>query len=332
MFKSGFRMSIGAASMAGAAAFIMYSCVPGFFGSSQLYDDKALLVQSLDLFNQRSSANPGLSLAGNWVFRRERLAAIDFELGRIRPDLVFMVEAMSRKDSFAESDREILRSGALASYQWAAVESGEYYDTSEVESISSAAGVPIRLEASKKLPKLSLGDGAVVAGTIALSSLQKIGLIQIHLPRQHSGANLAQPITEFIRVFSSEEGICSRRIVISGIIPGEQKRGLSSELMSNLGFKDVSEGRCSDANVCFTDTTSNAFNKAAFGEHLSTRTNKILVHSATYILSSGRNFDSLDVLPEHLRPTIDGQAFLPLANFGWAATVRLSRCGENESF
>jgi hypothetical protein len=308
----------------------LLACATDFFSGSQTYDEKVLSVQSLNLFNQRSALGAQSTWLGNWVFRRSRLAAVDYELRKIRPDIVLMTESMSRKDSDSESDRTILQSGSLESYQWISAAVHEYSDTSEIESLAAAAGVPIRLEQGSGEFRRSLGDGALVSGALALSLSQPIALIQIYLPGQVTGSAMGDQLVDFIRDYSGREKVCPRRIVVAGTIPGDQRTGLASVLIDELGLKDVSDGRCPDANSCVTDTTANEFNKIAYGEHLSTRSNKILVHGSTYVLGSGRNFDAQMGVPDFLRPTVGVQAILPLTHYGWTSTVRLPKCREIE--
>src|SRR5690606_23224324 len=89
-------------------AFSASSCVTGWFGGGSGFDSRPLSIQTLALYNQRTSSRLSKrAWKGDWIFRRDRLELIDGELRNVRPDILAMLEVMERKSNPSESDKGI---------------------------------------------------------------------------------------------------------------------------------------------------------------------------------------------------------------------------------
>ena len=93
-----------------------------------------------------SEAKKDLAWKGNWLLRRKRLEVIDFELRKVKPDILAFQNVMNRMESPSESDINILSFGSLRGYSWKSAFIKNYAETGEDKFQSLAVSLPLRFQ------------------------------------------------------------------------------------------------------------------------------------------------------------------------------------------
>jgi hypothetical protein len=309
-------------------------CVDSLFGRGSGYDSQQVSIQTVSLFNQRAPSRLSKkNWKGDWIFRRDRLELIDAEMRNGRPDLILMQEAMAKEGSPFESDRNILQAGALADYDWREFKVQSFEDTQEQQSLVIATGPTLTLappapEGEREFWALG-PDGYLAAATVDLEG-QPLTVFNVQMPPQADGDYLwynfiQQRINERLARFQ----YCRKRVVVAGLMPGDQGSRRFSEFMSALQLKDAAAGFCQIAANCFTATPMNDIYMATVGDESPSRLDRIFVHQTAVLYSSGLDFEDPDTGSRYEK-NYGLDKLWPTQRFGWTASVRFARCNAKE--
>ncbi len=319
----------------GMISLILWSgCVAGLVNLPLGSQSSFITIQTLSLFNQRDNSRLSKeSWKGDWVFRRERLELIDQELRNIKPDLLILQEVMSKSESPSDSDGNILQAGALSEYDWHMRTVEQYDDSQEVEAMAVAAGLPLKIDRAKTSSQRELWDigarGYLSAVTIEVDG-EVLIVFNLQMPSSESSHDLWYLfIKDRIQERLRDEGTCPRRVIVSGYIPGSQDSARYREFMDQLQLKDASEGFCEQEGHCYTSTPLNEIFMATVGDERPSRSDRILVHQSAYVRSATVNFQN--ARPSQRANPFGIERLWPTQRFGWAASVRFSRCPTSQS-
>jgi len=309
-------------------------CVTGVLSRNGGFDQRALTVQTVALFDQRQPSRLAKKAwKGDWIFRRDRLELIDLELRNTKPDLLVLQQMMARSGSTAESDRRILSAGSLADYEWRTQEVERYSDTQEHKSMAIALDVPFRFTAAAPEHRniWQLGtSGYMLAATFAYEG-QKVAAFNVDMPKDEGIGRYEwyDFIKERVREWIRQEHVCSKRIIIAGYMPGDAGTLSLSALVRDLGLKDTSSGFCQIDSKCYTATPTNDIFLATVGDESPARTDRIYVSQGAVVYASARNF--AEVSPKNRYVSEFGLSHLwPTQRFGWVSQLRLPRCTQAE--
>jgi len=299
------------------------------------YDQRQLTIETLSLFNQRMPTRLAKkSWRGDWLFRRDRLELVDDELRDVKPDVLVLQEVMAKRGSASENDLRILKAGALSEYDFKQQTVAEYPDTDEIESMVVAVSTPLRFS------RLELADGErelwVMGnqGYLMVSTFdfedQPVTVFNVQMPPQEDNNYLwysfiQERIAERLEKFHH----CPKRVIVAGLLPGDEGAKRFNDFVASTGLKDVSAGYCQTASRCFTSTPTNDIFMATIGDETPSRNDRIFVHQSAFIYSSTRDFDGSDSNSRYARE-FGLTRLWPAQRFGWATTVRLARCTEDE--
>ncbi|MEZ4741486.1 MAG: hypothetical protein R3B45_03425 [Bdellovibrionota bacterium] len=308
---------------------LFVSCFSSLFTDGNHYDDRALTVQTLSLFNQRiPSRFSDLSWKGDWAFRRERLNLIDRGLRGIKPDLLIIQEAMSKKESPSDSDRNILLAGALRDYDWHLRVVREYGDTQEVEAMAVATSYPLKVDRARTLTQKELWDigaGGFVTATAIDFDNYPILVFNVQMPVSSVNRELWYLfVRDKIKERIKEEGLCQKRIIVAGYLPDSNKSSKYRELLTALGLKDASSGFCELESSCYTSTPINEIFMATIGDERPSRSDRILVPTSTVVLSSSPNFREIG--DSEMVKKFGLTKLWGTQRYGWVANMRFARC------
>ncbi|MCX6109411.1 MAG: hypothetical protein NTZ90_07390 [Proteobacteria bacterium] len=323
------RWSLALGAISAAAA--LSSCVTDWLRRSPTYDTRPLAIETIGLFNQRAPSRlSAKNWKGDWIFRRDRLAMIDQDLRETKPDLLILQEAMQRIGNTAESDKSILQAGALAAYDWRQQQVQEYADTQETEQAAVAAGFPLKFLPSGdgKRETWAMGSGGyAMLATIDYED-QPIVVLNVQLPETGPGSLIWYGfLRERLTAKLVQDHLCAKRLIIAGLLPGDDSNERFAEFMQVLQLKDSSQGFCQQAGHCFTATPVNDLFMATVGEETPTRVDKILVHRSANVYSSSRAFEDF---ANHNQYGLEFglERLWPTKRFGWRSQVRLGRCSD----
>ena len=107
---------------------------------------RSFSVQLLNLYNQSYQSHEQfgeLKWHGDWIFRRERLAAIDQTLASLKPELILIQGLLRRQESEFENDFNILKRNALNGYTSQITRGKEDRVTGEIDSLALVGTVPL---------------------------------------------------------------------------------------------------------------------------------------------------------------------------------------------
>lgn len=265
---------------------------------------------------------------GDWLFRRERLEAIDNELRTSKPDLVLMQGVLSKKGSPSESDENILEMGALNGYQWSRSLLNLYEDTQEEVFHAVAAGLPLRISReSDEIAKVwAIGIDGFLSVTLVEMDEQPIYVFNLEMPSGSETVDLwYRFVGERVREVLDKNPDCSDRVVIAGYIPGGPGWKAYQDMLRDLGLKDASLGYCEIASDCFTATPLNDIYMAAVGGKSPSQVDRILVNSNAVVLAGGRVFAEPIPQSRYAKKYGLNQSW-PSQRFGWSTTLRLPHC------
>lgn len=316
-----------------ASVFGLSGCIEGLFRKTGGFDQRPMTVQTVSLFNQRDPSRLAKrSWKGDWIFRRDRLDMIDAELRNTKPDLLLLQDVIAKVGSTAESDRRILSAGSLLDYEWRDRKVESYADTQEIQSLAIAVGVPNRFvkepEGERDLWLMGTG-GYLEAATFEYED-QPVTVFNVQMPAQTDTSYLwysfvQERVTERLKRTRS----CPKRIIVGGLMPGDEGARRFSQFIQTLQLRDVSSGFCQIASKCFTATPTNDIYMATVGDESPTRVDRIFAHQSALVYSSGRNFDDSDPNNRYARE-FGLPRLWPTQRFGWVAQLRLARCTEQE--
>lgn len=316
---------------------LLAGCVASWLGLSSYYDDRTITVKTLNLFNQRlAPQGQKVSWQGDWILRRFRLGLVDAELRQSKPDILVVQEMMEREQSPSEYDQNILNAGALFGYDWATVPTNQYSDTGETELLGVAVGSPLKIaqfreEVGKQRTYWSIGNDGHVMLTAIDSEGQLISLFNVQMP-QKSYENLLWYtfLKDLILEHLRKNRACPKRVVIAGYLPGDPNAPRIADFLNALVLKDSSRGACDVDAKCFTANRDNQiFAAVADPTEPAAHVDRILVHEEAYVYATGITFTSNDANIPYAK-TFNLERLWPSKRFGWGATFRLPRCGDDD--
>lgn len=322
-----------AAVLAGTAAIAATSCIAGLFKTSAGFDQRPLTVETVSFFNQRAvSRLVKRSWKGDWIFRRDRLEMIDAQLRNSKPDLLIAQDMLSKFGTTAESDRRILAAGALTDYEWVERRVEEFADTQESQHLAFALGVPYKFanheDSGRDLWLMGTG-GYLAAATIDYED-QPVHVFNVQMPVETDATFLWYSFVQerVVERLKATKG-CPKRVIVAGLMSGDEGARRYADFVRSLRLKDVSSGFCQIASRCFTATPTNDIFMATVGDESPTRLDRIYVHQSALVYSSARVFDDSDPNNRYARE-FGLTRLWATQRFGWVSQVRLARCTEGE--
>ena len=313
-----------------AATSLATGCVTRLFSGEASIDSRPIAVQTVSLFNQRSTAKgSNRSWKGDWVFRRDRLELIDQELRSVKPDLLIMQDLMERSKSPSESDRAILLAGALESYDWDSLVVRSWDDTGEDQSLGIAVDLPLRIVRDGK-PGLQrtwmVGtDGFMVASQIEHEG-QVVAVFNVHMPTQVGRSYLWYTfVQERIAATLKAYGGCSDRVIVAGFLPANMDAARFNEFLESLQLRDAGEGFCDVAAACYTATPVNEIFVRTNPDETPFRADRVLLPRSAQVTASGVDFNTSADPREYLE-LYGLRRLWPTERFGWKTSARFARC------
>jgi hypothetical protein len=314
---------------------LLTGCIEAWFGHSSSYDQQVLDIQTVDLFNQRQPSRlTKKNWKGDWIFRRDRLEMIDAQLRNNRPDILVLQETMAKEGSPFEADKNILEAGVLADYSWRDFFVRDYDDTQEQQTLAFAGSPTVDLLAATapgaEREFWALGSEGFLAVAAFEHEGQVVTVFNIQMPPQVDGEYLWYSfIQQRIEERMARRHECKKRIIVAGLMPGDQMSRRLSEFTKALQLKDVASGFCQIAANCFTATPMNDIYMATIGDESPSRLDRIYVHQSAIIYTSGRNFEDSDSSNRYAKE-FGLPKLWPTQRFGWNSSIRLARCRDDE--
>jgi endonuclease/exonuclease/phosphatase family metal-dependent hydrolase len=292
-------------------------------------DSRFVTIQTVSLFNQRQESRfAKQKWRGDWLFRRARLDLIDRELRTAKPDIIVMQEVMSKIENPSESDRNILLAGAMREYDWHYRGIRDYEDSQESESMAVAVGLPLKIDRPATLSRREfweLGDDGFLVATEIDFEGRPLIIFNVQMPSAEVNRDIWYTfIGDRIHERLLEVKICSRRLVISGYLPGSLDSQRYRALRDRFELKDTSEGFCEQEGTCYTATPINEIFMGTVGDQRPARNDRILVHQDAFVRAVGVNFDK-SVESEEAK-SYGIEKLWPTQRFGWYATLRFPAC------
>ncbi len=322
------QLLMGRACTILVVACMLSGCV-SWFSHSAGYDKRPYTIQSLPLFDQKMHSTLSQeSWNGDWIFRRKRLAMVDAELRRSKPDLLVMQEVMSRRGSSSEDDIALLAAGALAGYESERVEVREFDDTFETESLAVMMARPLAIMPMAEDVKRywTVGNDGHMAAFLIATDDQPMVVIDVKMPADLSKSFVWYTfIQERAKEFLESVKLCPERMILAGYIPGDQSSARFQEFLMTLQSKSTTTGFCQVASDCFTSAPSNDLFTATIPADVPAHNDRIFVHQAAYVFSAARTMVVDDPNVPYARK-FGLKRLWPTQRFGWSATVLLPRC------
>ncbi len=296
--------------------------------STTSMDRRFFSIYLIDLFNQREpSLISEYRWAGDWIYRRLRLAEIDRSLRSVRPDMILFQEMLARRGSPSESDREILAAGALAGYDWRTRIYTEHSDTLEQESLAVAIDRPLLFVSSKSsTTSWTYGETGVMVAELVQVDGGPVAVFNLRLPTKMGNRYLwYTAVLSDIKTFLDQESVCAKRLLLAGYMPEKEGSERYRALLEGLDLRDSSDGFCAANSSCFTETTENELYLSTSSDRTSKRSNKILVPRSARVWESSRSLD---------QPSADAayvarfglRELWPVRSFAWTAKLTLAEC------
>lgn len=297
------------------------------------YDDNAIQVQVLNLFNQRQRSDGGFPWKGDWIFRRERLGHLDNLLRNSKPDLIYFFEMMQKTDSPFDADQIILSAGALQNYLWNTQTFLYHQDTDEIEQLAIAVGPTMQPEEAKQFPDaedLAIPTEAapIWQGARQWHDGHALYTVLISLPMQESFlkqlTTLDQALTE-IYLAAEAMNVCKERVLLSLRTTVPVRHLELESLLQRFGLVDSSTGFCKNASLCFTATTQNELFYKAIGDIAPEQSLRLLLSDRAIVYDAKRNFTETKPLNPFMKPFQLNS--LPISTeYGWSVNTRIPKC------
>ena len=320
---------------AALAAFVCLStgCVTKILAGGSGFDERALTVQTVSFFNQRTPSRLGKrNWKGDWIFRRDRLELIDQELKNVKPDILVMQEVLARDGSDAESDAKILKAGSLADYDWRTAKVEAFEDTQETQSMAIAWGGGLKYvgTASGERDSWAMGSGGYLMAATLDYDEQPVLVFNVQMPPHNGDDQLWYSfVQERIRERIQTTNLCMKRVIVNGYLPGDEGARRYGEFLRTMQLRDSAQGFCQIAGQCYTATPTNDIFVATVGDENPTRTDKVFVHQSALVYSSRRDFEESDPSNRYARD-FGLSRLWPTQRFGWLASVRLAHCSAGD--
>lgn len=297
--------------------------------STRYYDSRSFSILSYDLYDQMTSeAKKDLAWKGNWLLRRKRLEVIDFELRKVKPDILAFQNVMNRMESPSESDINILSFGSLRGYSWKSAFIKNYAETGEDKFQSLAVSLPLRFQqVGNDVYSWPLGvDGFLSMYELFLVD-RPILVFNVSMPKSTENVDVWYEFlaTEIERAIE-KYGTCNSRIVVAGYLPGHLTWKGYNDFISRLELKDTSTEFCSVESDCYTQSLDNQLYAKSQINTSDEQAEKILVHESALI-----EFGEV-VLKESVALDQTSAELFKLSrlngsiSYAWYSSVRLTKC------
>jgi hypothetical protein len=307
------------ASVCGACATLS-----GLLGS---YDDRTLAIHTVDLFDQHRPPVGGFpDWKGDWIFRRERLAAADKFLRSEKPDILVLQNVLSRQGSPSETDAAILQAGALVGFEFESQVFTTFADTQEEAALSVATSLPVSIVKVND-PQLtrtwSFGNTGYMALSVIENEGESISLFNVRMPDgQDTNVQSYDFVFEKIDEHFRSGTYCRDRLIIAGYLPYPER---AQDLFERLNLQDAAEEACSLNADCYTRSPMNGLGNLADPSAAPGRVDRILVSNEAIIFGSSRGFDETTPVTEYLKRWQLTKTWSSI-RFGWSAEVRFPSC------
>lgn len=311
----------------GSIALCSCTTLASLFGS---FDDRSIVIHTLELFDQRQPPKGDFpDWKGDWIFRRERLAAVDQFLRSQKPDILVLQNVMSRRGSPSESDSAILAAGALVGFELSEQNIAFYDDTQEQIASFVAVSLPIqfrRVPDSGHSKVWPLGRSGYLALTLLENERQVISLFNVIIPEtENDNTNWYQLIYEKIQEHFQTSEYCLNRIIVAGYLPIDVGGEQFAQFIQKLNLQETAEESCGLDEECQTRSPGNAFGTLVNPYAESGRYDRILVSDEALVLSSKRSFDNtINASDYPKRWGLD--KIWPSVRYGWSAEVKFPKC------
>lgn len=300
--------------------FFQFGCVTTVARYVVGKESKPVVLQTLNLY-----APSRMDEDNDWVMRRERLACIDANLRRHRPDFFLGQQMLSSKDSPSDSDDLILQAGALAGYEVEKIPVPVDADAADQLFFVSAVALPSKI-VSQRFQGLNttmkIIEGVYSSATVAEYGSGPILLIQIDKPNLatviHVGSFFAQ-VQQRIRSLQQISGICEERTVVAGYFP-------TSDLdLEALDLVDVAADRCEASQSCDTLSKTNDLRQSLDIFIEDQRMDRIYVHKSASVLHSHLVFQTAYPMTNYAQEKGVKTLFSSI-RYGWSADVLFRKC------
>lgn len=291
------------------------------------YEERSISILTLSLFNQRIDHHQSKKTwKGDWLYRRERLELVDLTMLSLRPDLVLFQEALARRGSPSESDRQILSYGSLDGYQWVLNPVDYFEDTQEEEYFALAMGVPLRIMEGGKSFTEKLGkDGGFSLTEIQIED-EPLWILNVELPTSVEAADIWYDILRQKLLGLQERlAICNERLVVGGYLPSGVSWPHYLKFLETFQLKDTSIGFCEVDIACQTASPKNEIFRVTSPGKSGSQVDRILAHRESIVYAGQVTVDDSSP-PTRRVASFDLASHWPSRRFGWNTVVRLPKC------
>ena len=297
--------------------------------TSRYYDSRSFSILSYDLYDQMTSAEKNnLGWKGNWLLRRKRLEVVDYELRKVKPDILAFQNVMARMESPSESDINILSFGALRGYDWKSSFIKNYSETGEDKFHSLAVSLPLRFQqVGSNVYSWPLGvDGFLSMYELFLVD-RPILVFNVSMPKSTENVDvwyefLATEIERAVKKY----GTCNSRIVVAGYLPGHLTWKGYNDFMSRLELKDTSVEYCSVESDCYTQSLDNQLYVKSQLNTADEQAEKILVHESALTEFGEVVLKDSVVLDQASTELFKLNKLNGSISYAWYSSVRLTKC------
>ena len=153
----------------------------------------------------------------------------------------------------------------------------------------------------------------------------RISLFNVKITSKQNKHNIYNAIKSHIEEFNKENKICNKRVIIAGNIDTNIEEKSYQDFMSS-SLKDTSSDFCSIHSKCYTKTPENKFNKFISNSISYLRSDRILVHKDTIVMSGKVVYNKAEEQKKFFKKRYKFSSLYPSKRFGWEANVSLPKC------
>ena len=291
-----------------------------------------LLIQTLSLYNQQltASSDQPKTWIGDWFFRHKRLALIQQPLSEDQADLIFLQEAMEKKDNDYKSDRHILKAGALSSYDFQKMITNTFHSTDEIEYALLAYKKSATFFPQPKAPQLhKLGTDGYVTTSSAMLNNERLLVVHVHMPKNGTSQQWFHELKKKIKQRLLSTDTCQNRLIIGGYFTNEPNNPYYLKLLQDLRLKDTAQGFCELETSCYTLDPRQDLAQLALQDQSLNRSDRILVPIDAAVLNSQLNFNTSVPAPPTFQATYGLKKLFPSIRFGWQSNVIMPACANH---
>jgi hypothetical protein len=316
------------------APCFLSGCVTEFARYLAGKDSKAVVVQTLNVYNQEGVglAPPWDQLGRDWVFRRERLAAIDATLRSFRPDIFLAQQMVAEDESPSDADDLILSAGSLSGYESERVMTDLRLSSGDYQFFYTALSLPTKLSSSRyglSTRAERIAPGILVSASVAEIDESPVLLVQVDNQdiRATQSPDAFYPALSLYlsRIFNAYQ-LCRNRIVVAGYLPQTADSEVDQQYLDDLDLIDTSTKVCKNGVFCDSLSAENELKSKLFPTMSPERMDRILVHKDTSILSAGLAFQKAFPAVPYVIDTYGLATLDQSLRFGWSAELLFSNC------